>query len=87
MGNWAKHPKKELQSLLKEFDEAGWRIQDPPKYYKVYCPCGAHKRTIHLTPSDPNYTLNASKWLHRQECYTQEGASNDNDQSHDDLQG
>ena len=67
---WKKHPQKDLEELLEKFDAAGWRIIDPPKYYKVYCPCAMkHKRTVHLTPSNPNYALDTRKWLERQPCY------------------
>lgn len=69
MGYWQRHPKQTLQAVLGEFHEAGWTIQDPPKYYRVQCPCGLHQRSIHLTPSDPNYARNALRWLRRQTCY------------------
>lgn len=71
-GYWRRHPKKELQALLMEFHEAGWRVLDPEKgggYYKVRCACGAHKTSVHLSPSNPNYKLDKQKWLRRQECY------------------
>lgn len=66
---WKRHPKKELEAVLQQFADAGWRIDDPPKYYTVRCPCGDHMRWIHLTPSDRNYGKNALKWLSRQPCY------------------
>lgn len=71
MGYWKKHSKKELEAVLEMFHQAGWRIEDPPKYYKVMCPerCGNHYKWIHLTPSDVNYGKNAVKWLERQPCY------------------
>lgn len=69
-GYWKRPQRKEIQQLLMTFHEANWRIKDPPTYYKVYCPCEAlHKGTVHLTPSDPNYTKNKMAWLHRQPCY------------------
>lgn len=68
MGYWKRHPSKDLEALLDEFHAAGWRIQDPPTYYKVLCPCGEHQRWIHLTPSNPNYGKDASRWLRRQQC-------------------
>jgi hypothetical protein len=69
VGYWKRHPDKELEALLGEFHLAGWRIIDPPTYYQVRCPCGDHKRSIHLTPSNRNYVRNALKWLYRQPCY------------------
>lgn len=69
MGHWKKHGRKDLEAVLGEYHEAGWRIEDPPTYYRVLCPCGSHMRWIHLTPSDPKYAMNALKWLYRQPCY------------------
>ncbi len=70
---WQRPSNKEIGLLLDDFDAAGWRIIDPPKYYKVLCPCGAHKRWIHLTPSGSNYAKNARAWLKRQTCDTKGG--------------
>lgn len=69
LGYWQRHPKEEIETLLSQFDDNGWLVEDPPKYYKVNCPCGSHKRTVHLTPRDPDYVKNALKWLFRQDCY------------------
>ena len=69
---WKKHQKKEVQQLLEMFDQAGWTIVNPPKYYKVYCPCpDRHKTNIHLTPSDPNYVTHTLQWARNQTCYTE----------------
>lgn len=78
-GYWKRHPRKDLQMLLIEFDEEKWRIKNPPTYYKVYCPCPTkHKTMVHLTPSDPNYKKNKQAWLHRQECYKGKHGGNRN---------
>lgn len=69
---WKKHPDADLEALLNEFDRAGWRITDPPKYYRVRCPCGEHMRWIHLTPSGAKYKLDAQRWLYRQPCFREE---------------
>ena len=66
---WKKPSRKDIGALLGEFHEAGWTIEDPPKYYRVKCPCGLHQRWIHLTPSNPQYAKNALAWLYRQSCY------------------
>ena len=60
--------RKDLEQLLREFHHAGWRIENPPTYYRVKCPCGQHKRMIHLTPSNPRYAANVRAWLNRQHC-------------------
>ncbi|AZI58881.1 hypothetical protein EH165_12765 [Nakamurella antarctica] len=69
MSYWRKHQKKELELLLQKFDDAGWTIEDPLKYYSVKCPCGDHRRWIHLTPSGNNYAKDALGWLERQPCH------------------
>jgi len=69
---WTRHPKKDGQRVLDEFAKAGWRIDNPPKYYRVRCPCGSHLRYIHLTPSNPQYWTEALAWLHRQPCYPEQ---------------
>jgi hypothetical protein len=73
MGRYWKKARKDVEDVLVKFDEAGWRIKDPPTYYQVLCPCGMHKRWIHLTPSDPKYLRNAIQWLKRQPCYQEGG--------------
>jgi hypothetical protein len=73
MGYWRRHQKPELEDVLERFHQAGWRIEDPPKYYTVKCPCGLHQRWIHLTPSNPRYGRQAINWLQRQPCYHEGG--------------
>jgi len=31
-----------------------------------------HRKTVHLTPSDPNYVRNLRQWLERQSCWNGE---------------
>jgi hypothetical protein len=69
-GYWKTHHNKELQRLLMELHFAGWRIKDPPKYYKALCPCPAgHMKTIHLTPSDPYYENKVRQYLKNHTCF------------------
>ena len=73
MGYWRKHPKKDLEDVLEEFARHGWRIENPPRYYTVKCPCpDRHMRQIHLTPSNPRYANNALAWLRSLPCYREE---------------
>lgn len=69
MGNWTKHPKKDLEQVLELADKAGWQINRGKGYYKLYCPCRMHKTTLHLSPSDVNYKRNKIAWLRRQTCW------------------
>jgi hypothetical protein len=69
LGYWKRHQKKELEAVLREFDKLGWRIEDPPKYYTVKCPCPKqHMKHVHLTPSNPNYANDVRAWLKRCDC-------------------
>ncbi len=71
---WKKHPKKELEALLGEFHEAGWRIIDPGTYYKILCPCPEqHKTMVHLTPSHRDYANHKLQWLFNRTCYNKSG--------------
>lgn len=63
---WQKHPKKEGEDALAEFDELGWQIVDPPKYYTVKCPCGEHMTHLHISPSNPNHWKERLRWAKRQ---------------------
>lgn len=65
MGYWRRHPRKDLEAVLVELDRRQWRILDPPKYYKVLCPCGMHYRWVHLTPSNPYYGQQVLRWAKR----------------------
>ncbi|GAA1782386.1 hypothetical protein GCM10009834_47600 [Streptomonospora arabica] len=65
---WEKHPKKDGREVLHEFDRLGWRIEDPPKYFTVYCPCGDHMTHIHLTPSNPRHWEERLRWAKRRSC-------------------
>lgn len=69
LGYWQKHPKKDLELVLMEFDQNGWKIIDPPKYYKMRCPCGFHTRTLHISPKLPDHGKQALRYMKRQPCY------------------
>jgi hypothetical protein len=73
VGYWKKHQSKDLEEVLLQYHLHGWKIEDPPKYYTVKCPCGEHMRWIHLTPSGPNYGKNALMWGKRKPCWQEEG--------------
>lgn len=66
------HPKKEFEAFLKDAEAQEWEVSKGKKYYKMKCPCGTHMKTIHLTPSDPNYLRNARGWLRRETCWKEE---------------
>ncbi|WP_073381142.1 hypothetical protein [Nocardiopsis flavescens] len=72
LGYWKKHQKPDGQKALEELDAMGWKIENPPKYYTVKCPCGSHARSVHLTPSNPGYFQESVRWAKRQTCMNEE---------------
>jgi transposase len=72
VGNWKKHPRKELEAVLEELAEHGWTIIDPPKYYSVRCPCGDHQRQVHLTPRKKHHGNNVLQWARNLPCWKEE---------------
>jgi hypothetical protein len=73
-GYWKKHTTKELQALLLMLDDQGWRIKNPPTYYRAFCPCPEkHQTGIHLTPSNPHYAKDMLRYLERATCFVYPG--------------
>jgi len=65
-----KHPDKDLEAVIREAEKKGWRTEKGSAYFKMYCPCDKkHKKTVHLTPSDPNYRRNLIGQLKRSTCW------------------
>ena len=61
MSSRKRHQKKEIEAVLREAEEHGFRVETPAKgYFKVKCPppCAEHIWQVHLTPSSRNYTKN-----------------------------
>lgn len=65
LGYWRKHPRKEGEEALRQIAELGWRIENPPTYYTIKCPCGNHQRQVHLTPANPNYWNQTVRFVRR----------------------
>lgn len=64
-----RHSIKELEGVLTEAEGKGWDVTKGRKYYRMRCPCGNHQKTVHLSPSDPNYKRNLVGWLKRTGCW------------------
>jgi hypothetical protein len=62
-----KHPKKDIEDAMRNLEGSGWRFErrKGAKYFRGYCPCGAHIRSVHMSPSDPNYVKNLISWADR----------------------
>ncbi len=67
-----RHTVKEIEALLRSLESQGWRVKKDRKYYKAYCPCGLHKKTVHLTPSTTGYLRNLVGWLRRETCWKED---------------
>ena len=37
MISWKRHQRKDLQAVLEIFAAHGWRIEHPPRYYRLRC--------------------------------------------------
>lgn len=54
----------------------GWRVDEERRGYPMaFCPCGRHTRTIHRTPSNPNYFNEMRRWVLRTCTETTKGGS------------
>ena len=67
-----KHPRKDLEAVLREAEGKGWRVTKGKGYYKMLCPCGRHQKSVHLTPSDPDYRRHLLGQLRRATCWDEE---------------
>lgn len=65
-----RHPDKGLEAVLREAERQGWRVERGRRYYKMKCPCDdKHLKTVHISPSDPNYLRNLTGLLKRETCW------------------
>lgn len=69
-----KHRMPELEAVLRGAERQGWRVTGGGNsYFKMYCPCPEkHKKSVHCTPSDPNYKRNLLGELKRKTCWKDE---------------
>ena len=67
-----RHTDKNIEKVLRALEKDEWRVERGKRYFRIYCPCGKHKRSVALTPSDPNYGKNLRGWINRQNCATGE---------------
>lgn len=62
--------RKELEAVRKEAERRGWRVERGKRYWRMYCPCPRKcKKSMALTPSDPNYVINLLGQLRRATCW------------------
>jgi hypothetical protein len=66
-----KHPRRELEAVLKEAEAKGWRVvQGGDQQFKMYCPnpCRCIK-TVRRTPSGSRYEKNLRMQLRARTCW------------------
>lgn len=61
--------KQDLRDAVEVILEHGWTEHTRNGYRKFRCPCGRHRKTVRLSPSDPNYVKNLMGWFRRQSCW------------------
>lgn len=66
-----KHPDKDLEKVLRDGEKQGWIVNKRGRYFKMYCPCGIHIKTVHITPHK-NYKQNLLSQLRSQTCWEDE---------------
>lgn len=69
MARRTKHQDKHIEALLYSLEEQSWRVTKGSGYFKALCPCGTHKKWVHLTPSGSSYLRNLAGWLRRTGCW------------------
>ena len=68
MSDRPKHPKPPGEQLLRLIEAHGWTVEKR-NYFWCLCPCGRHYKTVHLSPSDPNYWRNTKGAFERFPCW------------------
>lgn len=74
MSHHPKHPDKELREVTDSADAQGWTVQrSRGGYFMIKCPCpGKHKKTVHVSPSNPRYKRELLGFLRRSTCWKEE---------------
>jgi hypothetical protein len=68
-----RHPDKDIEKFLQLAERRhGWKFSKGKKYFQGKCPCGKHLKTVHLSPSDPNYLKNLKHKLAGLDCWNKE---------------
>ncbi len=65
-----RHPRKELEALLREAERQAWQVTKSGGYFKIWCSCSSkHKKVVHLTPSSRYYENNLRTYLKNHACW------------------
>lgn len=64
-----RHPKKDIERVMRLAESHGWWFAKGKKYYKAYCPSGEHLHTVHVTPSNPWYVVHLKYRFERTGCW------------------
>lgn len=70
MGGRPRHPRKELEAILRRAESLDWRVEKRGQYFKMKCPCpDRHLKTVRLTPDKSHYEKNLIHVLVRDTCW------------------
>ena len=66
-----KHRHPDGETILRSLESQGWTLTGGGKqHFRAKCPCGQHMKSIHTTPSDPNYYRKLRTRLKNHTCWT-----------------
>lgn len=70
MADRQRHTDKDIETLLKEAEGRGWRIDRRKGYFKCYCPCAEKEFvSVALTPSGHRFLANKRAEFRRKGCW------------------
>lgn len=65
-----RHPKPNLERLLRTAEGFGWRVERKKRYYMCRCSCPMKcMETVHISPSNPKYELNKRNKMSKCEAW------------------
>lgn len=65
--------RRERRELVEDAERQEWRFDDTGRYGKLKCPCSdQHLKTVHHSPSNPDYWKQTRRWLVRHTCWKED---------------
>ena len=64
------HRRREGEAILRSLERQGWSLTGGGRsHFQAKCPCGLHRKTVHTTPSNPNYYRKLRTRLNHYTCW------------------
>lgn len=70
-----RHPKPELEKILKQMEALECRVDKPGTYFRCRCPCGKHTTRVHLSPSNPHHGKQRLQHVRSWNCFQKKEGS------------